>query len=279
MRKVLFFLSFLIVALNLSAQYYDSDAFSIKKALQKGDPAKAQVIAEDLIVKSSLGIGVDMLDGYVFGYDTFVLKENNLRIFFDDTSATSGFAANDWRITINDSESGGSNYFAIDDVTKGTSVFKIMAGAKNNALFVSSNSRIGINTNAPVLDLHINSSNSPGLRLQQNNSGGWGDYTWDVVGNETNFFIRDVTSGSQLPFRIYPNSPSNTLCLRPDAKVGINTSTPNHNLEVKGDAEVENAFYFGDSGTDGNWRVSVVDGKLTFEKRVSGEWVKKMEME
>ena len=38
-----------------------------------------------------------------FGFDTIVLKENNLRIFFDDTSTSASFPRNDWRIIANDS--------------------------------------------------------------------------------------------------------------------------------------------------------------------------------
>ena len=74
-----------------------------------------QVINDDLIVTGGLGVGFDCLtDGSEnFGFDTMKLKENTLRIFFDDTSSLPGLPANDWRIVINDSSSGGANYFAI----------------------------------------------------------------------------------------------------------------------------------------------------------------------
>ena len=67
-----------------------------------------------------------------FGSDTIVLKENNLRIFFDDTSVISGFPANDWRLIANDTASGGSNFFAIEDSTAGRQVFRVSAGARAN---------------------------------------------------------------------------------------------------------------------------------------------------
>jgi hypothetical protein len=74
-----------------------------------------QVIADDLIVQGSLCVGFDCANNENFGFDTIRLKENNLRIKFEDTSAGS-FPSNDWQLTANDSASGGQNRFSIDDV-------------------------------------------------------------------------------------------------------------------------------------------------------------------
>jgi hypothetical protein len=183
------------------------------------------VHADDAIITGSLCVGFDCLtDGTEnYGFDTIKLKENNLRILFDDTSATAGFPANDWRITVNDSSSGGANFFSIDDATGAIVPFKIMAGARANSLFVSSTGRVGIGTAVPVLDMHITRGDSPSLRLDQDTSSGWTAQVWDIAGNESNFFIRDTTGGSKLPFRIQPATPTNTLTLKNDGKVGIGT--------------------------------------------------------
>ena len=74
---------------------------------------------DDVIIDGSGCIGSDCADGESFGFDTLRIKENNIRINFDDTSTTSSFPNNDWRILINDSANGGSNYFAIEDSTAG----------------------------------------------------------------------------------------------------------------------------------------------------------------
>lgn len=74
-----------------------------------------QVFLDDVIVDGSLCVGFDCIDGEVFGFDTIILKENNLRIFFNDTSTSSNFPTNDWGIEANDSSDGGENYFAIID--------------------------------------------------------------------------------------------------------------------------------------------------------------------
>ena len=62
-----------------------------------------------------------------------------------------------------------------------------------------------------MLDLHINTSNTPAIRLEQNNSGGFTAQTWDIGANEANFFVRDVTGGSQLSFRIRPGAPTSSV--------------------------------------------------------------------
>jgi len=83
------------------------------------------------------------------------------------------------------------------------------------------------------MDLHIVSGNSPAIRLDQDGSSGWTAQVWDIAGNEANFFVRDVTGGSKLPFRIQPASPTNTLTLRADGRVGIGTWSPGYPLEVE----------------------------------------------
>ena len=45
-----------------------------------------QVIADDLIVDGSTCIGNDCYAGYAFGFNSLAFLENNLRIYFDDTS-------------------------------------------------------------------------------------------------------------------------------------------------------------------------------------------------
>ncbi|MFQ5528599.1 MAG: hypothetical protein ACE5GX_20375, partial [Thermoanaerobaculia bacterium] len=56
--------------------------------------------------------------------------------------------------------------------------------------------------------------------------------TWDVAGNETNFFIRDATNGSKLPFRIRPDADSNSIFVDTNSNVGMSTSSPESRLHV-----------------------------------------------
>jgi len=198
-----------------------------------------QVIPDDLIVQGSICAGLDCVNNEDFGFDTIRVKENNTRIQFDDTSASAGFPNNNWQLRANDS-GGGTNMFGIVDQgatgnsETGTIVFAVTAGALANSLRVGSNSKVGLRTATPVLDMHANTTDTPAIRLEQNNTGGFTAQTWDIAGNEANFFVRDVTSGSRLPFRIRPGAPTSSIDISAAGNVGLQTASPNLRLEVFG---------------------------------------------
>lgn len=192
----------------------------------------AQVFTQDVVVKGSECVGVDCSSNERFGFDTVRLKENNLRIKFDDTSSSASFPKNDWELTANDSRNGGDSYFAITDSTARKVPFKVEAGAPKNALLVASEGRIGIKQANPAVDLHITEGNTPTVRLEQDGSNGFTPQVWDMAGNETNFFIRDVTNGSKLPFRIKPNAPKNSIFVAADGDIGFSTENPSAPLHL-----------------------------------------------
>ena len=72
------------------------------------------------------------------------------------------------------------------------------------------------------------------MRLEQNNAGGFTAQTWDIAGNEANFFVRDVTGGSRLPFRIRPGAPTSSIDISADGDVGIGTACRASKLHVSG---------------------------------------------
>jgi len=193
-----------------------------------------EVIPDDMIVQGSICVGLNCVSGEVFGYDTIKLKENNVRIKFDDQSAAgSGFPANDWQITANDTASGGASKFSIEDITAATVPLTITAGGPDNSMFVASDGKIGFRTAVPAKDLHMSTSNTPAMRFEQTSSGGFSPQTWDIGANEANFFVRDVTSGSKLPFRIRPGAPTSSIDISADGDVGIGTGSPNARLDLK----------------------------------------------
>ena len=199
-----------------------------------------QVIPDDLIVQGSACVGLDCVNGEVFGFDTIRMKENNTRLQYDDTSTSAGFPTNNWQIRANSSASGGGSFLAFVDQgatgnsETGTIVFEVDAGAPANSLRVSSAGNIGVGTATPVLDVHANTTDTPAIRLEQNNSGGFTAQTWDIGANEANFFVRDVTSGSRLPFRIRPGAPTSSIDISADGNVGIATASPGTTLDVAG---------------------------------------------
>jgi hypothetical protein len=106
------------------------------------------------------------------------------------------------------------------------------ASTFGNSVMYESDDMIGLGTTTPAAEFHIRDGDTPTVRLEQDDSGGWTPQTWDMAGNETNFFIRDVTNGSILPFRIGPGAAGSTLCLR-QSGVGIGTWSPAVNLHVQ----------------------------------------------
>jgi len=242
-----------------------------------GISAVADIVqADDVIIQFSLCVGNDCVNGESFGFDTIRLKENNLRIKFDDTSAAASFPANDWEITVNDSGNGGANYFAVTDVTGGRVPFRVDAGAPTNSLYVDSSGDVGFGTATPVVKAHAVSGNSPTLRLEQNGSSGFTPQTFDIAANEANFFIRDVTNGSQLPFRIFPGADTNALTVSANNRVGMGIQTAQAALHVRAFSGDKAALLL-DGGsastpTNSQWEFSVrnSDGELAMNDASTG---------
>ncbi|MDH4065858.1 MAG: hypothetical protein OEW19_15775, partial [Acidobacteriota bacterium] len=126
---------------------------------------------------------------------------------------------NDWEIEANSNLSGGLNYLGFNDCGSADNdggcaddlVFAVEAGTRASALYVEDDGDVGIGTSLPVLDLHIVTGDTPSLRLDQDGSSGFAPQVWDIAGNETNFFVRDVTAGSLLPLRIRPGAPTSSI--------------------------------------------------------------------
>ncbi len=189
-------------------------------------------------------MGLDCAAAETYGSDTIRLKENNLRIHFDDTSNSGSFAANDWRIGINGSENGDPSYFAIEDATAGRTPFRVQSGAPANSMWIDNAGRIGVGTPTPSVEMHIRNGDSPSLRLEQDGSSGFAPQVFDIVANETNFFVRDVTNGSSLIFRARPGAPTNSLFIAADGNIGLGTASPAARLHVAGgDLRVDGAVY------------------------------------
>src|SRR6266567_5634718 len=233
------------------------------------------VTADDEDIQGSLCVGLDCVNNEPFGFDTIRLKENNTRLQFDDTSTSAGFPTNNWQIRANDSPSGGASFLGfVDQGATGTSetgtiVFSVAAGAPANSVKVDSSGRLGLRTSTPVLDIHVATSNTPAIRLEQNNSGGFTAQTWDIAGNEANFFVRDVTGGSRLPFRIRPGAPTSSIDINATGNVGIGTASPDTRLSVIANgASFPTTYNIGDVATfvapsDSFTSISLVKGGIT----------------
>jgi hypothetical protein len=221
------------------------------------------VIMDDLVVIGSACIGNDCADGESFGFHTILVKENNNRIGFEDTSSSLNFGTRDWEIEINASVNGGGEYFAINDIesdSTSTTPFKIEANAPTNSLYVNGSGRIGIGTATPMVGIHRTFGNAPAVRLEQDGSSGFIPQIWDMAGNEANFFIRDVTHGSKLPFRILPDAPSNSIYIAANGSIGLGTNSPSQPLHIK--SANPNILL---DGSDHDWLFNVNDDLMQIQ--------------
>jgi len=265
------------LAAGAGAAAFDNDGVQSSEDGGNRLSAKDFVILDDLIVDGSACIGFDCVNGESFGFDTIRLKENNLRIKFDDTSTAASFPRNDWQITINDSANGGASKFSIDDISGSRTPFTIEANARSNSLYIDDGGRLGLRTSTPSTEIHTVDGDTPTLRLQQDGSSGFAPQTWDVAGNETNFFVRDVTNGSTLPLRIRPGAPSSAIDIAASGNVGIGTASPGDELHV--DVAGANGGVTIESDTNlpqltiNNAAVASDDGKWRFRVNSVGNFV------
>lgn len=110
----------------------------------------------EVVIKGSACIGLGCVDNESFGYDTLRLKATNIRLRFEDTTGSSSSRpGTDWRLMINDTESGGMGYFAIRDDDTDNNIFALEAGAPDNSLYVDDLGQIGLGTVTPEASMDI----------------------------------------------------------------------------------------------------------------------------
>lgn len=269
----LLFASFFMQA-QISKKRDDVELKQINSMVTEAKAVTSQVITTDLVVQGSACVGIDCVNGESFGFDTIRLKENNLRIKAQDTSNSASFPTNDWQITFNDSSNGGANKFSIDDIDGGRTPFTIEASAPSHSLYVDDGGRVGFGTATPVVEMHSANGDSPTLRLEQNGSSGFTPQTWDIAGNETNFFIRDATNGSRLPFKIRPSAPTNSFYIDTDGGIGLGTASPKGLFDVQSTGGVSRFIVKDDGkvgiGTDVPTAQLEVYGDPTYSMTLSG---------
>jgi len=261
----------------ITATFFATDALA--QLVDQDVPLKTQVIAQDLVVQGSACVGFDCVSSESFGFSTVKLKENNLRILFEDTSNSGSFPSTDWQLTANETSNGGLNKFSIDDITSGRTPFTIEASAPSHSLYVDDSGRVGMGTSAPVVEAHIKDGDSPTMRLEQDGSSGFTAQTWDLAGNEANFFVRDVTNGSKLPFKIKPGADDNALFIDANENIGLSTANPAQRLHVRTTTATTLARFEATGATMPaatpitTWDIGNDDGKFTFTDGINNSSV------
>ena len=187
---------------------------------------------DDLIVKGSQCVGFDCTENEVFGLTTLRLKENNLRIFFQDTSTSAQFPRNDWEILANDSANGGKSFLGFAD--RGEDVASasgagVCAGSAEDGL-------------------------ACGLLGQASCFGVCSLDTFGVIpcaddGICTDFNIGTCeNAGVCVPFggvifRLEAGAPDDSLVIDPSGRLGVGTGNPRSKLHVDGNAKIDGTLF------------------------------------
>lgn len=192
---------------------------------------------ETLLVNGSLGVGFDVNNRENFGFTTFKIKENNLRILFDDAdSSNTGYPYHDWMLEANESANGGTNHFAINNETLGSTPFKIMASADENTLYLDDNG-VGVGTDIVEEKLTVNGNvkadffigDGSGLTGITNATGGISNIDTTIISADTN--------GNGVGMIALQIADENKMVVLNNGNVGIGTSLPTEKLEVNGNAK------------------------------------------
>lgn len=191
------------------------------------------MVPDDLIVDGKGCIGLGCVNNEAFFTEALRLEQSVVRLRFEDTSVAAGLPARDWQLTVNDSASGGADRFSLDDLTAGTTPFTVRGGAPSNSLYVDGVGNVGLGTATPAQDLHFASGSTPTVRLEQT---GGTVRTWDLGASNVSFFVKDVTNGSAIPFRINAGAPASSLEVAASGSVGMGTSAPAAKLHVRSTA-------------------------------------------
>lgn len=197
-----------------------------------------QIINDNLSVQG-LAVGFDATTNENYDFRSLIIKENNTRLFFNDTSNSGSFPTVNWLLEANDSTNGGRNQFSIINDDAQRALLTLEAGAPRNAIYLTDNGNLGLKTDAAQRDLHIASADSPTIRFDQNTSDGLPEQIWDITGNESAIFFHDETNGT-IPFRITPGSPSDAVVLTP-LGMGVGFNGAEHKLHVRETGNTEAA--------------------------------------
>ncbi|MEM6262038.1 MAG: tail fiber domain-containing protein [Bacteroidota bacterium] len=117
---------------------------------------------------------------------------------------------------------------------------------------------------ASTLIMQLTNNNTPMIRLRQTNKTGFQAQTWDMGGNEREFFVRDITNGTKAPLRIKTGAENNRITIN-GSNVGIGLGTSNSIIPNATQAlDVGGQIRMRGGAANGYIPVSDADGVMTW---------------
>ena len=216
----------------LAHQAAAQDVFTTGVTIFDSNAAIADLyVIDNTTIGGKLCVGSDCGSTQGYGTETIRIRNDNPRFRFDDSSATG--STRDWTLQTNDAD---FEFFLIYDNGADTFPFIIDGGAPSRSIQVRSNGNVGIGSSgSATAALTLTRGDTPSVRFEQDGSGGQTPQTWDIIANETNFYVRDHTNNVG-PFYIYPGAGNEgALTIAGDGHVGMGTYSPAAQLHVAGD--------------------------------------------
>jgi len=230
------------------------------------EATRAIVVPDDQSVQGSLCVGLDCTSSEAFpDFSVLTLKENNLRIRFQDTSNSASFPSTDWELRANETTNGGANRFSIVDYDANNEVLAIEAGAPDSSILIDDQGQIGMGTSTPLLNLHIVDTNTPAMRLDQDGTGGFAAQSWDMGGNEVEYFVRDATALT-VPFSIVAGAPTDSLVVDGMGRVGLGMLAPQADLHIRAPGGIARIRL---ESSDGRWDASTTGSGFSIDNRAT----------
>lgn len=224
-------------------------------------PATETFFTGDVSAQGGVCGGFDCTNAESYGFATIKLKENNLRLKFEDTSTAAGFSTSDWQIGTGDTSATSVEKFFVEDLTAATVPFLIEGGTPNNTLYVDSAGRVGIKTSTPAKDLQIASTLSPTIRFEQINTP---FQNWEIVANDSNFYVRDVNH-EQNPFIIRPSAPYYSLVVESNGRIGLGVSSPLYQIHHSSGARLDAGNWINASSRAIKQDIRALDGAAAMD--------------
>jgi len=208
--------------------------------------------------RACIGNSCDALPS--FSQEPLTLRWTNTGIIFEDSS-TSDFPDNDFAIIINDSggASGTAEYFSIMDITAGLTPFTVSAGARQDALFIDEDGRIGFGTDTPTRALHI-VDDFPGIVFDAPDTG-FGAQEWSFSAGPTGISLSNLTRDAGFftvpTFLFDEDMRTYSFVIDEESRVGFGLQNPEESVHVRGNSGESTSFMLENIGVggagDGRW--------------------------
>ncbi|MFW2541668.1 hypothetical protein ACN2XU_03420 [Primorskyibacter sp. 2E107] len=222
-----------LCALALAPPATAQDTFSSGVAISDSNSAEADLFVTDVsVLDGDTCIGNGCASDETFGSDvTLKLHDATPSLTFVDSSSPP-FPDRDWKLVVNEPDSGGLERFSIKDGETGNIPFTVQGGARESALVLSA-SNVGLGTSLPQKALHMVGSNSPTIRLELDASAPT-PRIFDLYLAPGGFVVHDELAGT-FPFRVNAEAPTYALSVFGDGEIGIGPSAAAAPLHVQRD--------------------------------------------